>query len=862
MSRSISQGRRSLSARSRVLLIAALLVVAPVVAITNTQAPLASPAAAAIGDPVIAVGGDIACPPGKAATATACGQGKTGAVVTGMNPAYVLPLGDSQYDSGTSAEYAGSYNTTGWGTEKAISRPATGNHEYHTTGATGYYGYFGANAGDPQKGYYSWDVPVPNAAAWHMIALNSECSLLGGGSISAGCGAGSSQETWLKADLAAHPNVCTVAYWHRPRFSSSTTTPGSTTYTAFWNDLYSAGADVIFSGHAHDYERFAPQTSSGAADPAKGIPEYLVGTGGENFQTMGPGVPNSVVRNASAFGVLKMTLHASSYDFQFMPAAGYSLSDSGTNIPCHAAPAADTTKPTAPTNVTATAASANQANVSWAAATDNIGVTGYNIYRGSNGASPVLYATTTTNAATFTDTAVTASTPYTYQVYALDAAGNIGPASNTASVTTPATADVTPPTPAPVLQVEPVSSNEIDLGWTGSTDAGTGVSGYKVYRKGPGESTFALIATTTGAGAGLNSYPDTTLNPSSTYQYYVTAYDGANNESAHSNTVIDSTSAGPSSKTFTFATTGDATIQQGSPAANLGTATQLIVDNSPVDDVMLKFNVATSGCDTRTSAELTLASNADGSVRGGDFYSTGSSWTESGVNWGNAPTRGVLLNSLGAVSANTTVTVDVTQGVTSLNGEADFRIGNTSSDGVHYVSKEGTGVKPTLKVVCSSAVVPDNTAPLAPTGLNGSVLTSGEVDLSWTAASDNVGVTAYDVYRDGIMVNSVPGDSLTYQDTQIAPSTSYDYTVIARDAADNPSPASTPATAVNPGGRRPQRAEQSRRPVEQHLGRSGVDGEHQHQRHRLQHLPRPAGGFADQDQLLGQLTLRRYDRQP
>jgi hypothetical protein len=96
-----------------------------------------------------------------------------------------------------------------------------------------------------------------------MIALNSECAVLGGGSITAGCGAGSSQEAWLKADLAAHPNVCTIAYWHRPRFSSSTTTPSSTTYNAFWNDLYAAGADVVLNGHAHDYERFAPQTSSG-----------------------------------------------------------------------------------------------------------------------------------------------------------------------------------------------------------------------------------------------------------------------------------------------------------------------------------------------------------------------------------------------------------------------------------------------------------------------------------------------------------------------------------------------------------------------------------------------------------------------
>jgi fibronectin type 3 domain-containing protein len=353
------------------------------------------------------------------------------------------------------------------------------------------------------------------------------------------------------------------------------------------------------------------------------------------------------------------------------------------------------------------------------------------------------------------------------------------------------------------LQAEQVFSNEIDLGWTGSTDSGTGVSGYKVYRQGPGESTFTLLATTTGTGAGHNSYVDTTVKPSSAYQYKVTAYDGANNESAASNTVSASTPAGPSSKTFTFTTSGDATIQQASPTTNAGSSSQLIIDNSPVDDVMMKFNVATSGCDSLTSAKLTLTNNADGSTKGGDFYTTGSNWTESGVNWGNAPTRGALLNSLGAVSANATATVDVTQGVSSLNGEADFRIGSTSSDGVHYFSKEGTGAKPTLTVVCATPTVPDNTPPSAPTNLSTSAANSGEVDLSWSASTDNIGVSSYDILRDGSKVGNVPGSSLTYQDTTVAASTSYSYTVVARDAAGNSSPASNTATVTTPAGAAP-----------------------------------------------------------
>ncbi len=758
-------------------------------------------AAATTTDPVLAAGGDIACIPGTAPSATHCQEAATGDAVAGINPDYVLPLGDSQYESGTDAEYAGSYAKTVWGTDKGISRPAAGNHEYRTAGATPYYSFFGANAGDPTKGYYSWNISGPNNSfTWHMIALNSECALLGGGSISQGCGVGSSQETWLKADLAANKNVCTIAYWHRPRFSSSTTTPSSTTYVPFWNDLYNAGADIVLNGHAHDYERFAPQTSSGVADTAKGLREFVVGTGGKDFHTMGGPIANSVSVNTSAFGILKLTLHAGSYDWRFIAANGYSFNDSG-SANCHSAPSADTTPPAAPTGLTASALNANQVNLSWTASTDNVGVKNYNIYRGSNGATPTLLTTTTSNATSYTDTTVTGSTPYTYQVQAIDAAGNFSQLSAVASVTTPPTVDTTPPTTPTNLQAELVASNEIDLGWTGSTDSGTGVSGYKVYRKGPGESTFTLLTTTAGTGPGHNSYQDLTVKPSSAYQYYVTAYDGANNESAPSNAVSVTTPAGPSSKTFTFASAGDATIDQANATRNAGSSSTLIADNSPVDDYLLKFNVATSGCTSLTSATLRLTNNADGSTKGGDLYTTGPNWTESTVNWSNAPTRGALLNSLGAVASNAVATVNVTQGITTLNGEVDFRVGSPISDGVRYWSKEATtaGNRPQLTVVCAtSAPAPDATAPTAPGNVTAKAIGSGEIDLQWTGSTDNVGVTGYNIYRGGSRVGVVSGDALAYQDTSVQPSTSYTYTVTAVDAAGNESAASNTASATTP----------------------------------------------------------------
>jgi len=214
-------------------------------ATTGVQLPAAS---AATGDPVIAAAGDIACPPGASSTATKCRQALTGDVLTSINPQVVLPLGDTQYDSATRTEYAGSYDHTAWGASfKGVSRPVPGNHEYRTSGASGYYGYFGSKAGSSSKGYYSFDISGPNNSfKWHLIALNSECTVVSGG-----CGTGSPQEKWLKSDLAAHPGVCTLAYWHRPRFSSSHSSPSSTTFIPFWTDLYNSGADLVLNGHAH-----------------------------------------------------------------------------------------------------------------------------------------------------------------------------------------------------------------------------------------------------------------------------------------------------------------------------------------------------------------------------------------------------------------------------------------------------------------------------------------------------------------------------------------------------------------------------------------------------------------------------------
>ena len=232
----------------------------------------------------------------------------------------VFTLGDNVYNSGTSAEFANCYNPT-WGRHKTRTKPAVGNHEYLTSGASGYFNYFGAAAGDPKKGYYSYDRGV-----WHVIVLNSNCS-------NVSCAVGSPQEQWLRADLAAHPNKCTLAYFHAPLYSSGQ--HGNSTYVRpFWEALYQANADVVLSGHEHDYERFAPQNPYGAFDSARGIREFVVGTGGTYLRPFGTIKANSVSRNATTHGVLKLTLNSGGYAWKFVPVAGKTFTDSGT-ASCH-----------------------------------------------------------------------------------------------------------------------------------------------------------------------------------------------------------------------------------------------------------------------------------------------------------------------------------------------------------------------------------------------------------------------------------------------------------------------------------------------------------------------------------------------
>jgi hypothetical protein len=270
---------------------------------THTETSTATPVSG--NDSILVGAGDIAY-------CNSNGDEATADLLDGI-PGTIYTTGDNAYPDGTAAEFMDCYDPS-WGRHKARTYPSAGNHDYHTADAAGYFDYFGSVAGDPDKGYYSYDL-----GAWHIIVLNSNIPV----------DVGSPQEQWLRADLAAHPVTCTLAYWHHPRFSSGTIHGSNTRVQPLWQALYDFGADVVLAGHEHNYERFAPQDPQGVTDQVRGIRQFVVGSGGRSHYPFGNPIANSEVRNDDTYGVLKLTLHSKSYSWEFVSEAGKTFIDSG-----------------------------------------------------------------------------------------------------------------------------------------------------------------------------------------------------------------------------------------------------------------------------------------------------------------------------------------------------------------------------------------------------------------------------------------------------------------------------------------------------------------------------------------------------
>jgi acid phosphatase type 7 len=234
-------------------------------------------------------------------------------------PGTVATFGDNAYPKGRFEDFENCYEPS-WGRHKERTRPAPGNHDFGEARGAAYYDYFGAAAGEPGKGYYSYAL-----GSWRIIVLNSECHR-------AGCERGSEQEEWLRTELARYRTRCTVAIFHEPRFSSGRY-GNNADYEPFWDALYEHGAEIVLNGHEHFYERFAPQTPDGEADPERGIRQFTVGTGGGNLRGFEEVQSNSEVR-ASVWGVLKLTLHADRYEWEFVSVEGEDFTDAGSGS-CH-----------------------------------------------------------------------------------------------------------------------------------------------------------------------------------------------------------------------------------------------------------------------------------------------------------------------------------------------------------------------------------------------------------------------------------------------------------------------------------------------------------------------------------------------
>lgn len=227
-------------------------------------------------------------------------------------PGTVFTTGDNAYNNGTATEFRNCYDPT-WGRHKDRTRPVPGNHDYHTSEASGYFQYF-----DEIDSYYAYDL-----GKWRIYALNSEIDM----------SATSAQVLWLQTDLTLHPNKCVLAYWHRPRWASGEHHGSNREVQTLWEVLYEAGAELVLNGHEHNYERFAPMDAHGRAD-SRGMREIIVGTGGREFYDFGNPLPASEVRNSSTFGVLKLILRENGYDWQFIPVEGSTFTDSG-STECH-----------------------------------------------------------------------------------------------------------------------------------------------------------------------------------------------------------------------------------------------------------------------------------------------------------------------------------------------------------------------------------------------------------------------------------------------------------------------------------------------------------------------------------------------
>ncbi len=529
--------------------------------------------------------------------------------------------------------------------------PANGNKEYYGDGE--FWAAFPMPGNNHSWYSYDWG----NA---HILVLDTEQPYA----------TGSDQYNFAQADLAAHQSATwRIVALQRPPYSSTTANSSSKPVQQYLVPLFQTQhVDLVLSGNSHNYERTVPLTNG--VPTAGGITYLVTGAGGNGFNAFTAAAPAySAFRESSYFQYAKVTVSPTALTVDAIRADTNAVFDTTTIT---APGGGDTTAPTVPGNVAAAAINPTRIDVSWAASTDAVGVTGYKVYR-DGGATAVASVASGT---TYSDTAVSAGTTHSYTVTAYDAAGNESAQSSPpASATTPAAA-----MPAPTnLTATPSGSSQVNLTWT----AVSGATSYNVFRG------TAKIASPATAG-----YNDTGLSPNTAYSYTVTAL-GAAGESAHSASASATTAPTSGGTTVTVAPTDDATISKaaGNTGTNYGKATSLTVDaDGTMNDFLLKFPVPT-GC-TPTAATLALtvgAGSTNSSTHGGDFYAAPGTWAETTVTADNAPAVTGSPVSLGAVAVSTAYSLNVTPLLSGISGGIlSLRATTTSNDAAAYVSKDAT----------------------------------------------------------------------------------------------------------------------------------------------------------------------------
>ncbi len=636
--------------------------------------------------PVVAAAGDG--PDGSTPSDLVAG------LISSWNPNLALYLGDV-YEDGSVAEFYNWYGQTGWGSLASITNPVVGNHEYTGGQAPGYFGYW-----HQPPHYYAF-----TAGSWHVIALDSTSQFNE-------TAPGTAQYVWLQDQLANHSAPCTLVYFHHPVWSVGP--QGDTSFLQdMWKLMANSGVDLVLTGHDHSYQRWVPLDANGTPS-ATGITQFVVGTAGHGIQHFVRSDSRLAVgfdTSPAGFGALKLTLNPAGAGFVF--ADTNNVSKDGGAFQCSGTPT-DTTPPSQVTDLSAQAPLGGVATLTWTPSVDNVGVSGYRVFRNN-----VLLATTLD--ANYRDTTVVPGATYSYQVVAIDPAGNASTPSNIASVQVPN-----------------------DGGVIFADGFESGLSAWNV------------------SGA-------FTVDPSA-------AFDG---------------------------TYGAQELANGTAAS----ATHTLVD--PQTDLYYRVRFKIASQDTQTAYLMRLRTAASASLLG--IYVTGTGRLGYRNDQAGASVQSTTSVTLGtwhelqvhATVAGTQGSIQVWLDGTSVPGLTNtedlgtqaiqiLQVGDNASGKTHQVAYDD--VAASLGFI--SDTPPDTQAPSAPGTLTATAAGSAAIGLSWGAATDNVGVVAYDISRDGSPLTSVDGATTSYTDSGLSPSTTYSYTVVARDAAGNVGPASNTASAT------------------------------------------------------------------